>query len=181
MGDDGGGHWLVRMEWRPAGWSVCLPLLIFPCTMKSRSSLLALTHPGDPGKGRKTVVVVVWWRWSVIWCALPGSCVTVTQNHLHHFTTLFWATQVSRCQKEIFFWTFMVQGRITEADTPTIQMGPLHPDYAATHIQHPPHFYAGVPSCRNPPNLSCPGTGTSQWLDGGTKLNENYYDLLRIK
>jgi len=29
MGDDGGGHWLVRMEWRPAGWPVCLPLLIF--------------------------------------------------------------------------------------------------------------------------------------------------------
>jgi len=27
--DGGGGHWLVRMEWRPARWSVCLPLLIF--------------------------------------------------------------------------------------------------------------------------------------------------------
>jgi len=25
----GSGHWLVQMEWRPAGWSVCLPLLIF--------------------------------------------------------------------------------------------------------------------------------------------------------
>jgi len=29
-GDGGGGHWLVRMEWRPAGWSasasVNLPL-----------------------------------------------------------------------------------------------------------------------------------------------------------
>jgi len=37
-GDGGGGHWLVRMEWRPAGWLVCLPLLIFPCTIKSRSS-----------------------------------------------------------------------------------------------------------------------------------------------
>jgi len=49
-GDDGGRHWLVRMEWRPAGWSVCLPLLIFPCTMKSRSSLLAPAHPGSPGK-----------------------------------------------------------------------------------------------------------------------------------
>jgi len=49
-GDGGGGHWLVRMEWRPAGWSVCLPLLIFPCTIKSRSSLLALAHPGGPGK-----------------------------------------------------------------------------------------------------------------------------------
>jgi len=51
MGDGGGGHWLVRMEWRPAGWSVCLPLLIFPCTIKSRSSLLAPAHPGGPGKG----------------------------------------------------------------------------------------------------------------------------------
>ena len=35
MGDGGGGHWLLRIEWRPAGWSVCLPLLIFPCTMFS--------------------------------------------------------------------------------------------------------------------------------------------------
>ena len=50
-GDGGGGHWLVWMEWRPAGWSVFLPLLIFPCTMKSRSSLLALSHPAGPGKG----------------------------------------------------------------------------------------------------------------------------------
>ena len=50
-GDGGCGHWLVRMEWRRAGWSVCLPLLIFPCTIKSRSSLLAPAHPGGPGKG----------------------------------------------------------------------------------------------------------------------------------
>jgi len=49
-GDGGGGHWLVRMEWRPAGWSVCLSLLIFPFTIKSRSSVLAQAHPGGPGK-----------------------------------------------------------------------------------------------------------------------------------
>jgi len=49
-GDGGGGHRLVRMDWRPAGWSLCLPLLIFPCTIKSRSSLLAPAHPGGPGK-----------------------------------------------------------------------------------------------------------------------------------
>jgi len=49
-GDGGGGHWLVQMEWRPAGWSVYLPLLILPCTMKSRSSLLAPAYPGVPGK-----------------------------------------------------------------------------------------------------------------------------------
>ena len=50
MGDGGCGHWLVWMEGRPAGRSVCLPLLIFSCTIKSRSSLLAPTHPGGPGK-----------------------------------------------------------------------------------------------------------------------------------
>jgi len=49
-GDGGGGHWLVRMEWPPAGWLACLPLLIFPYTIKSRSSLLAPAHPGGPGK-----------------------------------------------------------------------------------------------------------------------------------
>jgi len=31
--------------------TVCLPLLIFPCTIKSRSSLLAPVHSGGPGKG----------------------------------------------------------------------------------------------------------------------------------
>ena len=37
----------------------CLPLLMFPCTIKSRSSLLAPAHAGGPEKGRKMVVVVV--------------------------------------------------------------------------------------------------------------------------
>jgi len=49
-GHGGGGQWLVWMEWRPAGWSECLPLLVFPCTIKSRSSPLAPAHPGGPGK-----------------------------------------------------------------------------------------------------------------------------------
>jgi len=49
-GDGGGGHWLVRMEWHPAGWSVCLPLLIFACTIKYRSSVLPPAHPRGPGK-----------------------------------------------------------------------------------------------------------------------------------
>jgi len=56
-GDGGGGHWLVWMEWRPTGWSVCLPLSIFFCTIKSRSSLLALAHPGSP---RKRAIKRLW-------------------------------------------------------------------------------------------------------------------------
>jgi len=59
VGDGGGGNCLVRMEWRPSGWSVCLPLLIFPCTIKSRSSLLAPAHPGGPGK--RAVKRLWWW------------------------------------------------------------------------------------------------------------------------
>jgi len=60
----GGGHWLVRMEWRPSGWSVCLPLSIFPCTIKSRSSLLAPAHPAGPGK---RAVKRLWW-WFLAQC-----------------------------------------------------------------------------------------------------------------
>jgi len=58
-GDDGGGHWLVWMEWRPAGLSVCLPLLIFPSTIKSRSSLLAPAQPG--GSGKRAIKRLWWW------------------------------------------------------------------------------------------------------------------------
>ena len=57
MGDGGGGHCLVWMEWCPAGWSMCLPLLIIPCTIKSKSSLLALAYLGGP---RKRAVKRLW-------------------------------------------------------------------------------------------------------------------------
>jgi len=46
----------------PAGLSVSLPLLIFPCTIKSRSSLLAPAHPGGPGsRARPQNGCGVWW------------------------------------------------------------------------------------------------------------------------
>jgi len=68
MGDGGGGQWLlVRMEWRPSRWSVCLPLLIFPCTIKSRSSLLTPSHLGGPGK-----TAVKW-----LWCGGVGDQIIV--------------------------------------------------------------------------------------------------------
>jgi len=62
VGDGGSGHWLVWMECRPAVWSVCLPLLIFPCTIKSRNSFLAPAHPGGPG--RRAV--------KRLWCVVLG-------------------------------------------------------------------------------------------------------------
>jgi len=49
------------MEWSPARWLVFLPLLIFPCTIKSRSSLLAPAHLGGPGKRAVKRLWCVWW------------------------------------------------------------------------------------------------------------------------
>jgi len=60
IGDSGGGHWLVWMEWRPAGWSVVgvsasVNLLLHHKVQKFSSGT------GSPGwsqrKGGKTVVV----------------------------------------------------------------------------------------------------------------------------
>jgi len=48
------------MEWHPARWSVCLPLLIFPCTMQFQKFSSGTDSPGwSRKKGRKTVVVVI--------------------------------------------------------------------------------------------------------------------------
>ena len=77
MGD--GGHSLVRMEWRPARWSVCLPLLIFPCTVKSRSSLLSLAHPGAPRKGAVKRLCV---------CVISQKYKSQSCNELHQYIAL---------------------------------------------------------------------------------------------
>ena len=86
MGDGGGGHWLVRMEWRPARWSVCLPLLIFRCTIKSRCSLLAPAHPGGPGR---RAVKRLWCgvvSFQLLWLGLVFLKSIFANNHSRSFT-----------------------------------------------------------------------------------------------
>jgi len=78
-GDGWSGHWVVWMEWHLPGWSVCLPLLIFPYTIKSRSALMAPAHPGGPGKRAIKwlwCVVVVWMAKSL---AITEQCTTLHQ------------------------------------------------------------------------------------------------------
>ena len=98
VGDGGCGHWLlVRMEWRPSRWSVCLPLLIFRCIIKSRSSLLA---PAQPGGSRKRAVKQLWWcvaQWMNVFCTAlykdssyhttMRSCNTDKITIFHYYTT----------------------------------------------------------------------------------------------
>ena len=85
-GDGGDGHCLVWMEWCPARWSVCLPLLIFPCTIKSRSSLLALAHPGGPGK--RAV--------KQLWCGGGGGEVVLGLNEFEVWRHFSWDTVLQR-------------------------------------------------------------------------------------
>ena len=60
VGGGVGGHWLVWMEWRLAGWSLYLPVLVSTCTIKFRSSFLAPAHPGGPRRRAvKRLCVVV--------------------------------------------------------------------------------------------------------------------------
>jgi len=69
--------------------------------------------------------------------------------------------RASQCQKISLFWTFMVQGKITEADTPTIQLAATPSELISVPPPSSPRFYAGCLSCCNPPTLS--------WLGAGTK------------
>ena len=50
---------------------------------------------------------------------------------------------------------FMVQWKMTETDTPTIQLGGATPfGLINDPPSSSPHFYTGCPSCSNPPTLS---------------------------
>ena len=59
MGGGAGGHWLVRMEWRPAGWSVCLPLINLPLHHEVQKFSSGAGSPGwSWKKGHKMVLCV---------------------------------------------------------------------------------------------------------------------------
>jgi len=50
MGDGGGEHWLVQMEWHPAGWSVSASVNL-PLHQKVQKFSSGTTSPGWSQKG----------------------------------------------------------------------------------------------------------------------------------
>jgi len=72
---------------------VCLPVLTFPCTIKSRSSLLAPAHPGGPGK------MVVGWcgGFQLLHCVSknvpPLTCYNL---YIHGSIATFFGTNVAK-------------------------------------------------------------------------------------
>jgi len=70
----------------------------------------------------------------------------------HHTTTVlrpFFQDHPGEPVPEENFWTLWCKGRLTEDDTPTIQLGATQTGLSSPHLHHPPHFLqTGGPSCR---------------------------------
>ena len=147
MGDGGGGHWLVRMEWRPAGWSVFVPLLISPCTIKSRSSLLTPAHLGGPWKRAvKRLCVCV--------CVCVCVCKKVRTVSIPEEATDYWCKWR---KPEMMMIAIMIGGGCDDGDvndysalvmiTATVRIQSVHFDECRLSIRRPPTLRPRQPTC----------------------------------
>ena len=62
----------------------------------------------------------------------------------HHTTTVlrpFYRDHPDEPVPEENFWTLWCNGRLTEADTPTIRLGATPSGLTSAHLHHPPYFY----------------------------------------
>jgi len=84
MGDSGGGHWLVRTEWRPDGLSVCLPLLNLPLHHKVQKFS---SGTGSPRWSRKRAVKRLWCG---VWCSSQNSTALCSQGHRSNCLVLYY-------------------------------------------------------------------------------------------
>ena len=81
-----------------------------------------------------------------------GKHITATTSVLWLF---FWDNPGEPVPEQNF-WTLWYKGRITEADTPTIQMGTTPSGQSSAHLHHPPYFTGRMPFL--PPNQQCQST-----------------------
>jgi len=70
-------------------------------------------------------------------------------NYHHNHFAAFFRDRPGEPVPEENFWTVWCKGRLTEADTPTVQLGAAPSRLTSAHLHHPPYFLqAGCPSCR---------------------------------
>jgi len=81
-----------------------------------------------------------------------------------HTTVLrpFFQDHLGEPVQEENFWTLWCKGRLTEADTPTIQLGATPSGLTSADLHHAPILYYG-PDALLPPNQQCQST-VSQFL-----------------
>ena len=122
-----------------------------------------------------------WNRWWLFARAVDGGygwCCNLHFTHTHaHFMALFQGLFGWAIARRKLFWSLWCKRRYQEADTPTIRLGATPSGLIGDPSPSSLHFYAGSPSCRNPPNLSWLATGTkyaglhTQWLGFVTDIN----------
>jgi len=66
--------------------------------------------------------------------------VVTPPPHHNRFTALFPGPPASAGARKEFL-DFVVQGKITEADTPTIRLGTTPSGLTSAHLHHPPIFF----------------------------------------
>jgi len=66
----------------------------------------------------------------------------MTHAYIHHYcyTALFFWDHPSEPVPEENFWTLWCNGRLTEADTPTIRLGTTPSGLSNAHLHRPPYF-----------------------------------------
>jgi len=70
----------------------------------------------------------------------------IAETHIR-FTAFFWDHPGEPVPEENF-WTLWNKGRLTEADTATIQLGTTPSGLISAHLHHPHMFFTrGCPSC----------------------------------
>jgi len=70
--------------------------------------------------------------------------VVVLLLYFHHTATVLWPffqDHPGEPVPEENFWTLWCKGRLTEADTPTIQLGATSSGLTSAHLHHPPHIF----------------------------------------
>jgi len=76
------------------------------------------------------------------------------------FPTLF-RDHLGELVPEEDFWTLWCKGRLTEADTPTIQVGSTPSGLTSAHLHYPPFFTGQMPFL--PSNQQCQSTEGNQF------------------
>jgi len=71
-------------------------------------------------------------------CLFSNASILLHTDHHNHFMTLF--RDHPGEQYNTKFWTLWCNGRLTEADTQTIQLGTTPSGLSSAHLHHPPVF-----------------------------------------
>jgi len=106
-------------------------------------------------------------------CTKYGNSFPLLLLHHHHNTTTvlrpFFRDHPGEPVPEENFWTLWCNGRLTEAETPTIWLGATTSGLTSAHLHHPPIFYGpdALPAAQPTVGVKAlKGTGNTSYNQG---------------